>query len=240
MARGDPKMIFRVAAGLFRPGAARTADLITLLRNAAIRDHTLWVVEDPEGASDAEPQVFHEWTLSLVPPLQREVRWLRESLRRLGPHAVTRGAVVITVDSSHPSASSTGAEDSGPDRVSAPPDAATATRTSRVGLDLASAIRLASMPLFLLVENGLSEAAFLRRVMPPRWRHKLTEWERNGRLRFEHGGGAGEMRRIVLHFAEGQSPDPLGLGAAPWRAAHFLICDSDTKSMVRSARVRRS
>lgn len=197
-------MIFRVAADLFRPGGARAADLIALLRNAAVRDHTLWVVEDPAGTEIVESVVFDAWMERLQPPLREEIRWVREALRRLRPHAVTRGAVVIAVG----------------ERPAAP---------RWTWLDLGSAIRLASMPLLLMVEDGLSDAAFLRCVMPPRWRKKLDEWERDGVIRFEHGGGVSGMKRLVQYIASGHSPDPLGLGAEAWKAAHFLICDRDTQ-----------
>jgi len=90
-------MIFLVDAALFRAGAARDADLVALLRAGAMRGHTLWVVDDPNGVASEESILVDEWTKRLGRDLGGEVRWLREALRNLGAHAVTRGAAVVMV-----------------------------------------------------------------------------------------------------------------------------------------------
>lgn len=204
----DTAMIFLLSGNLFASNQGKGIDLLALLRGAALRGHSVLVVDDPFGSSSIESREFESWVARLSIELQREVAWLRERVRRIPPNAVTRGATTIA--------------------VTAP--VASNQVTQRIVLNLTEAIRLATLPLFVLVENGLSDAAFVRRTMPPRWRRKIREWEIAGLVRFEHAGGIGEMKRLVEHCsADGTTSDPLGLGPHSWRASHFLLCDRDSQ-----------
>lgn len=198
-------MIFRVESRLFMPGMARVCDLLMLLRSAASRGHTLLVVDDPTQVDMAESEVLGVWAGSLADPLRSEVAWLCEAIHRIPPNVSTRGASCVLVTQSSPPST-----------------------PWYIHLDLRAAIRLASMPLFILVEDAVSDAAFLRRTLPPRWRARLKEWERDGFVQFEHGGGVDAMKRIIEHCTQGRS-DPLGLGSATWRCAHVVLCDRDSK-----------
>jgi hypothetical protein len=201
-------MIFRVDKQYFKVGASRTTDLLMFLRAAASRGHTVFIVSDVLGHDIDDTPEFAEWSSAATTEVQHEIRLMTEVLRRVSPNAVARGATVVAV-----------------------PWQRDATHFGRhVVLTLTEATRLASMPLFVLVENGLSDSAFLRRVMPPRWRNKINEWERAGYIHFENGGGISEMDRIVDYFSTGKAPDPAGLGRAAWCAAHVFISDRDSNS----------
>ena len=199
-------MIFHVSRHLFAPGAARVTDLIALLRAAAWRGHTLMVIDDPARAEADTSVALVQWAEILTSPLRIEVMWLLEAVERITPNAATRGSPCIWV---------------------AQNPAATPTPQYQAQLDLQAAIRLAAMPLLILVENALSDGEFLRRTLPKNWRTKFIEWERDGFVQFEHGGGVGELKRIVEHCARGTG-DPLGLGQAVWRCAHLVISDRDS------------
>lgn len=200
-------MIFRLPAHLFRLSNVRAVEIIALLRGAAMRGHTIQVVEDVYGYETRETGDLNIWVKGHKNTLEKELLWLVERVHHISANAVTRGAISIAV--------STSEEEFQP--------------TSHIILSLTAAIRLASLPLFIIVENALSDAAFLRTVMPLRWKNKLTEWEKNGFVQFENGGGIDEMRRIVEYLATGKTEDPLGLGFAAWKAAHYLISDRDSK-----------
>ena len=199
-------MIFHVSKRLFEPGAARVSDLIALLRAAAWRGHTLMVIDDPARAEVETSAVLAQWAEHLTGTLCTEVMWLLEAVERITPNAATRGSPCLWVTQD---------------------PAATPILQYQAQLDLQAAIRLAAMPLLILVENALSDGEFLRRTLPKHWRAKLSEWERDGFVQFEHGGGVGELKRIVEHCARGTG-DPLGLGQAVWRCAHLIISDRDT------------
>lgn len=199
-------MIFHVARHLFAPGAARVSDLITLLRAAAWRGHTLMVVDDQAYAEADTLAVLTPWANDLTNTLRSEVKWLLEAVERISPNAATRGSTCIRVERNP-------VERHNPQY--------------QAHLDLQAAIRLAAMPLLILVEDALSDGEFLRRTLPKRWRTKFSEWERDGFVQFEHGGGVGGLKRVVEHCARGPG-DPLGLGQAVWRCAHLVISDRDS------------
>lgn len=202
-------MIFLVSSNLFLAGKARNIDLLALLRGAALRGHTLFVVDHPYGSSTAQSAALRTWLNSLDLTLQQEVFWILERVGCISPNAVTRGATKIVVSN-----------DDVPEEAS-----------RYIVLRLDEAIRLSIMPLFVLVENALSDGAFIRRAMPPAWQRKLREWERLGVVRFEHGGGVGEMKRIVDYCAVEGSVDPLGLGSSAWKVSHVLISDRDSQDI---------
>jgi hypothetical protein len=204
-------MMFRIDGRFFEQGAARTIDLLAFLRAAAARAHSVMIVEDVLGSTTQEAVLFTEWQGSLSAILQREVSVLADVVRRISPNAVARGSKSIAVPFRRADLE--------------------VTDPSHMVLTLPAATRLAGLPLFVMVENGLSEAAFLRQAMPAYWQAKLLEWVESGYMHFENAGGNGEMQRIIENFASGQSIDPLGLGAAAWRSAHVFLCDRDSNVM---------
>ncbi len=200
-------MIFRVEDAVFAPGAELEVEKLSLLRNAARRRHTLLVLKDPYAAAEKQEQPdFDRWRDTLAKPIRREVDLLLESLRRVSANAVARGAEYVLV------LRQPGAND----------------RFDGCCLSVGQAVRLASLPLFVLVENAINDGQFLRVVMPPAWRNRLREWEESGELCFENGGGVSVMKKIVERFADDEQPvGPFGLPPAAWRAAHFVLFDHD-------------
>lgn len=192
-------MIIWVDDGIFAPGEARDVDRLALLRAAAWRRHTLVVSEEPDGrfASRAAPR-YKEWMKSLSEGLRREVEQLRERLRLVSVNAVTRGASRLLVTAR----------------------AFPVVTGCQVSID--EAPHAVSMPLQLLVENIINDAAFLRCVMPPAWRAQFEKWERRGLLAFENGGGNTVMKPIVEHFACGGD-----VRSELWRLQHFVVFDHD-------------
>ncbi|NVB42821.1 hypothetical protein G6O69_33685 [Pseudenhygromyxa sp. WMMC2535] len=75
--------------------------------------------------------------------------------------------------------------------------AASESKWSRAQLTLDDAISLLMAPLRLLVENGRSDVAFLERLVPAAYREQLDGALRSGALEIEHGGGLGEMKKIL-------------------------------------------
>ncbi|HMV67087.1 MAG TPA: hypothetical protein PKA64_09565 [Myxococcota bacterium] len=127
---------------------------------------------------------------------------LLDALHRISAAAVTRGAADVIV---RPSASS--------------PD-----------LDPDQAVRLASLPLFVLVENAISDAAFLDRATPAPWRDRLRGWLREGAVVFEHAGGVDEIPRMIDRHGAAEAPSAFGLGPDAWRARHIVLIDRDTSA----------
>lgn len=201
-------MIFLVSAALFDYDKTRSVDLLTLLRIAARRTHALFVVDNPHTPSLLEPEMFRKWRTGLGEPIGTEVDLLVEQLRTISSNVSARGSFVVT--------------------VTAPKAEQPSSLDSHFRTDLEGAIRVAGLPLYVLLENGLSDAAFLRRVMPKSWAARLAEWESIGVIQFENGGGVTEMIRMVEHYSTGKAPDPSGVGQLAWRASHLLVSDRDS------------
>lgn len=159
-------MIFRLSSTLLTSTDIRKVDVLTFLRAAAHRGHTVLVTDEPLGFSADRSTVLGAWVSKLNLKIRQEVDWLVERIARISPNSVTRGAVTVAIL----------------------PPTEIVSHAHYVVLELAAAIRLAAAPLRLLVEDGLSEAAFLRRVMPPVWRKRFDEWLAGGVIYFEHGG----------------------------------------------------
>lgn len=198
-------MIIWVDETLFEPGTSTDIDRLSLLRNAAQRRHTLLVSDSPDSAfSQRVSTKFDDWLAGLSPQLQDEVRALRDRLRIISANAVTRGARRLHVGRS----------------------------LRHEGSDiwhvrLEDAIRIAGLPVNVLVENVINDAEFLRQAMPPNWRSRIAEWEQRGELRFEHGGGNTTMKGIVEGFAGKEQPQ---MQREEWRALHVVIYDHDGDS----------
>ncbi len=187
-------------------GTSRDVDRLALLRNAALRRHTLIVSISPDMPWGARRSPhFDAWIASLPNRLQAEVAMLRERSDRISVNAVVRGVKRVLV-----SATDISAEHSG------------------CWLSLEDAVRAVAQPLHILLENQINDAAFLRRVMPPVWRKQLEAWERRGELRYEHGGGLSVMTALVGFFCQDDHARlAFGLPAELWRLVHFLIYDHD-------------
>lgn len=84
-------------------------------------------------------------------------------------------------------------------------------------LMLRDALAFLTTTFSLLVEDHVSDRAFLLAMATPEQRRWLEEREKNGWLRFENGGGVRAMRRPVLGYKE----EPLA------EARVFVLFDSD-------------
>lgn len=198
---------------------ARDMDRLALLRNAALRGHTLIISTSPDAPWGNRPcPNFDSWLARLPDRLRGEVLDVRERTDRVSANAVTRGASRVLVC----------------DR-----DPGTKHRGCRLSLD--DAVRALEQPLFLLVENKINDAAFLRRIMPPPWRARIEAWERRGELRFEHGGGAPVMATLVdFHRDDDNAKLAFGLPADVWRLVHFIVYDHDGDAADRPGEQSRS
>ena len=198
-------MIVWVNSQIFADASAREVDRLALLRNAARRQHTLMISEGPTIAAQRSPSgAFGGWLDTLTDTLRWEVAHLHEQLQHVTPMAVTRGTERILVSNTELDASHSGCR-----------------------LNLREAVRIVGLPIFMLVENIVNDAAFLRRAMPPRWAVRIEQWERAGMLRFEHGGGS-SLPQIVKHFSQDEAcRRSFGLPAAAWWAVHLVLSDHD-------------
>ncbi len=187
-------------------GTARDVDRLALLRDAALRRHTLIVSTSPDVPWDARRSPhFDTWLAALPDRLRIEVTTLRERSDRVSVNAVVRGATRVLV-----SATDISAEYSG------------------CWLSLEDAVRAVAQPLHILVEHQIHDAAFLRRIMPPVWRKQFSAWERRGELRYEHGGGLPVMTALIDFFHQNDHTRlAFGLPAELWRLVHFLVYDHD-------------
>lgn len=199
-------MIVWMDDALFAGDIARDLDRLALLRNAALRRHTLIVSTSPDAPWSARRSShFDAWLAALPDRLRAEVAMLRDRSDRVSVTAVVRGAARVLV-----SAADLSAEYSG------------------CWLSLEDAVRAVAQPLHIIVEHQIHDAAFLRRVMPPVWRKKLEDWERRGELRYENGGGLPVMTAMVEFFCHDDNARlAFGLPAQLWRLVHFLVYDHD-------------
>jgi hypothetical protein len=190
-------------------GPVRDVDRLALLRNAALRRHTLIVSATPTAPWGARPTPhFDSWLGALPTRLRAEVRLLRERTNRVSANSITRGAPRLLV-AEHP------------------------LEDDLLGcwLPLTDAVRAVAQPLHILVEHQINDAAFLRRAMPPAWRRRFQQWEQRGELRYENGGGLPVMAAIVEYFTNDvQARLAFGLPADVWRLVHFIVFDHDGHS----------
>lgn len=200
-------MIFWVDDALFA-GKNADVDLLTLLRQAAQRRHTLMISASPQTMwNKAAPNCSAWQQNNLTPRLQDEVAFLLERLGFISSNLTTRGEVApIRVSEQH------------------------LHSDNACVLTLAQAIRAVALPLHILVENQINDAAFLRHAMPPVWRDRLRQWEQDGELRFVQAGGITEMLRLLeFHADDAQAKQAFGLPARVWLLQYFLIYDHDGK-----------
>lgn len=189
--------------------AAKVADvdLVTLLRQAAMRRHTLVISDDPNAMWSKMHPAFTLWRSGLPARLGREVDHLCECLRHVASNMITRGRArplwITQRDFEFKHA-------------------------QQCQLKMDDAVRAVALPLYVLLENQINDAAFLRRVMPPLWRNKLAYWERQGELRYMQGGGITELAKMIdFHTDDQRSRQVFGLPAKVWQLLHFVIHDHD-------------
>lgn len=189
---------------LFVAGEGRLVTLVALFRSLYVRRHVVIVSQRP-GRHGPAP-LFDAWRDALPPRIARPVNVLVEATERVTSGVATRSAGRLFLS-----------------------NRASPEGFAGCWLSLADGCRAAGLPLFVMVENAVNDAAFLRATMPPAWQHRLAQWERTGRLRFIQGGGFGNMRPTVARYAadSGYARETWGLPASAWRAIHFLICDRD-------------
>ena len=200
-------MIIWVDDELFN-GAKSDIDLFSLLRHAAQRRHTLVISSSPSKMWCGTAPNFLAWQdNNLTTKLQREVLFLVERLRLISNNSVTRSKtkpIYVAENNKH--------------------------TTGGCILNLEQAIRAVALPLHILVENQINDAAFLRTVMPIAWKNKLESWERSGELRYVQAGGITEMRRLLeFHREDAYAKKAFGLPSEIWILSHFLIYDHDGK-----------
>lgn len=205
MANGGRQLIFWVDDRLFA-SQKPDVDWLTLLRQAAQRRHTLILSSSPQTMWNKNAPHFNAWQQhNLTPKLREEVSFLIERLGFIASNLTTRGEVAPILISEQ-----------------------IVSDNKTCVLTLPQAIRAVSLPLHILVENQINDAAFLRQAMPPVWANRLTEWEKNGELRFVQAGGITEMRRLLeFHADDAKASQAFGLPARLWLLAHFLIYDHD-------------
>jgi hypothetical protein len=196
-------MILLIDEELFASNSVRDVDRIALLNLAAVREHSvLWSGRPQAKTSAASSPTVESWRNGLKDRIAREVKVILDSIR-LAASTLAYDAERVLVSN----------------------------RWQVRGLcilELEVALRMLSEPLHVLVENGVRDGAFLRRVLPPEWREQLEQWERRGRVRFEHAGGVSELRMIVEHMSDDANANlTWGMPAAAWKATHFLISDHD-------------
>jgi len=202
-------MIFLLANSVFTSKKARDTDLISLFRAAALRGHSLFIVKDPENPKLADESSFQLWKGKFPLELGIQLDWLAERCGLISSNAATRGAK----------------------RIAVMEDPQALKKASCVAVNVNAAVRLAALPLSILLENALSDGAFIRRTMPAAWRRKFLQWEATGVIKFEHGGGIGEMKRLVENFAQRQDDDDSSINSsAAWKISHFLVSDRDSQN----------
>lgn len=131
----------------------RDVDRLALLRNAALRRHTLIVSAAPDDryASRRAPN-FDAWLNALPERLRAEVNMLLERVCLVSANTAVRSTTRLLVCAQDPGAS-----------------------RDSCWLTLADAVRAIAQPLRLMVENQINDAAFIRRAMPPEWRLRLEK-----------------------------------------------------------------
>lgn len=185
-------------------GQSRDVDRLALLRNAALRRHTVIISASPQALSDSrQAPMFEFWLSTLSPRLQAEVWLLRERTRLVTANAIAVGANRVLVAERRPDADG-------------------------CWLSLDEAARAAAEPLQVMVEHQINDAAFLRRAMPPVWRKRFEDWEGKGEIRYANGGGLSVMTALVTFFTDDNTARRcFGLPAEVWRLLHFLVFDHD-------------
>lgn len=198
-------------------GTEHDVDLLGLLRNAAARRHTLFISDTPDSPHPGDHPYFDTWYLALPNRLKWEVTVLLEQLQWVSVNTVTRGRSKRLLVSN---------QDWKKDYAS--------------HLELIDALRAASLPLHILVENQINDAEFLRRVMPPEWRNRLESWEKKGELRFVQGGGITEILKLLeFHLVDNQAKKTFGLPSEIWKQLHFIIYDHDGNQKSQSSSTSR-
>lgn len=187
-------------------GPHRDLDRLALLRNAARRRHTLIVSTSPaEPWGTRTAPNYDAWVTAMPQGLRSEVESIAERLGIVSVTAVTRGAQRVLVCDEDPGSGHLGCR-----------------------LFLQDAVRALSLPLYILVEHQIHDAAFLRRALPPVWRGRFDAWERHGELRYENGGGLSVMSALIqFHCDDDNARLAFGLPAEIWRLVHFIVWDHD-------------
>ncbi len=175
-------------------------DLLVLLRQCIRRRHH-GVVTDPLLEAESPPQV---------------IRWL-ERLERHSSFgsSLRRYLVEVAPDL----AASSGASKR---KIRVEPGAHSRWEGPVPVVTVDDALRLVTRPLGLLVEDRISDFAFLRAAAPPQWRDALDQARAEGSVEPEHGGGIPRMKARILDAAT--APDPID------RARLWVMCDSDRRA----------
>lgn len=191
-------MLVVLDARLFEDPQVRELELLELLGQCIRRRHH-GVVTDPLLDADSPPQV---------------VRWLAQQKPSIGAE-LRRYLVEVAPDL----AASWGA---GKRRVRVEPRQRSRWDGPVPVLTLSDALRLVTRHLGLLVEDRISDFAFLRAAAPPQWRDALDQARAEGSVEPEHGGGLSRMKARILDAVT--APDPVE------RARLWVMCDGDRRA----------
>lgn len=197
-------------------GKVAQIDCLALLRQAAMRRHTVLISGDPlqclpNATSNATVHAPHftVWRNSLSLALQAEVELLRQRLAMVPANAVARSNMQRMLVS----------------------EQSWSLTHACCQIDVATALHALAQPLHILVENQINDGAFLRATMPADWREKLRQWEARGQLRFVQGGGITEILKFIQRYSQNQHAiTEYGYPAEMWWYLHFIIYDHDGDS----------
>ena len=187
-------------------GEVSSVELISFLRAAAVRRHTLLISDSLYFGWGRNYPNYFKWLHSLSLSLQKELELIRARYEIVSSNSVSYSGKVRFYISS---------------RICL-------IDREICRLSLSDAIRSMSLPLHILVENQINDGRFLRSLLPPIWRERFEQWERTGELRFVQGGGNSEIARLIeYHKDDDNCRSAFGLPSKVWAMVHFVIYDHD-------------
>lgn len=195
-------MLFLISENLFSL-EKNFIDLISLIKNLAERRHTALILTN-SGEIDYEfsSQKYLDWLSTIHAPVQRQLNTIVEYLKIIPTSVITNGSQAILV-------SDTCSE-------------------KYITINLRDSVRASLQPLYILVENKINDADFLRRLFPKTWRDQLIKWEERGLVRFENAGGITDMKKLITHHHNNElCLIYFGLPSAIWQLLNFIIYDHD-------------
>lgn len=195
-------MIFCLSEDLFENNQ-NTIDIVSLIRNSHLRRHTILIKKATgklEFCSDNES--FSDWLKSnFIGTAITKIKLLTEACSIISSTNTTYGGKFIHVAN---------------------------VSSNKKSITAAEAVLASAQPLYIVVENKINDAEFIRRIMPKVWREKFSNFESKGLIKFEQGGGISEIQKIIeRHSQDDTCRRIFGLGTNLWAELHFIIYDHD-------------